>query len=277
MNGTGIAYHRTSFLVLAAILAAAGVLAAIDVRNQTDPAFLTDGNNTVTKVFYGGPAAGAGLESGDRILSIDNIPVEDADGFAHHARPDIDEVWIYVVRRGTDTFNISIRQGALSLEQLILLYAAKLAGLAFVWYGVRAYTLAPNPATTMLAFAGFGLGASLLGAPYAPWPVLRSLLHAFFDAAGALGLAALLHFLLLFPTRHAVLDKPGVFRLIYGPARGERQQEVEQGGESQCAGGIDQCVEQRPQHRPRRVGCAEERRAEAEPRERQHRRRRIRR
>ncbi len=218
MNGTGIAYHRTSFLALAGVIAIAGLAAVVDVHNQTDPGFLTDGNNTVTQVAYLGPAAGAGLEAGDRIVSIDNIPVEDTEGFAHQARAPIDEVWIYVVDRAGQTFNVSIRQGALSIEQSIVAYGLKLIGFLFLWYGVRPYLVAPNPATTVLAFAGLALGAAFVGAPYAPWPVLQSLTRAILDVAAALGAAALVHFLLLFPTRHTRLDAPHIFKVIYGPA-----------------------------------------------------------
>ena len=38
--------HRTTFLVLAVLIAVSGLFTSMDVRNQTNPGYLTDGDNT---------------------------------------------------------------------------------------------------------------------------------------------------------------------------------------------------------------------------------------
>lgn len=218
MNGAQSATHRNLFLGLSVILLALGVLSAMDVKSQTYTGFQTDGNNKVTMVEAGGPAVGAGLQVGDVLSSVNGIAVSDTKGFINLRRADVGANWPYVVQRAGQAVRLEITQAPVPPKYVYVARAATLLGLCFLGFTLWAYVAAPGAATTMLALFGLSFGQTFLGTPYFESPVMRSAVSTISLAIVLLGTVLLLHFLLAFPTRRPLLERPSGTKLLYGPA-----------------------------------------------------------
>lgn len=209
--------HRTTFLVLAVLIAVSGLFTSMDVRNQTSTGYLTDGNNTVTQVTAGGPAAAAGMQVGDRIRSIGGIAAEDMRSLRERPRPAVGERWAIEVERAGTPVTLDVVNGPLPPRDMLVARLATLIGLCYLGFGLWAYFAAPSAGTTMLAVFGLLFGWAFMGVPYFASPALRTLANSLIFTGILIGFAALLHFLLLFPggTR---LEPPARRWLVYAPA-----------------------------------------------------------
>jgi membrane-associated protease RseP (regulator of RpoE activity) len=104
MTGHMADRYRTVFLIAAAVFVILGTFNLLDQGDNPYDGYVTDGNNTIIRVDAGGPTERAGLKVGDRIRSIDGIPVEDRRIFVQQGRPRIGQATTLVVerrRRGT--------------------------------------------------------------------------------------------------------------------------------------------------------------------------------
>lgn len=209
--------HRTTFLVLAVLIAVSGLFTSMDVRNQTNPGYLTDGDNTVTQVTPGGPAAAAGMQVGDRIRSIGGIAAEDMRSLRERPRPAVGEPWAIEVERAGTPVTLDVVNAALSPRDMLVMRLATVIGLCYLGFGLWAYFAAPNAATTVLAVFGLLFGWAFMGVPYFASPALRTLSNSLILTSILIGFAVLLHFLLLFP-RGTGLEPPSRRWLVYGPA-----------------------------------------------------------
>ncbi len=214
------------FLSAASLFVILGLLRLFDKRNEPYDGYLTDGNNTIVRVDAGGPAERAGLQVGDRIRSIDSIPVEDVRAFARLGRPRIGQQTTLMVERGGDGAadpNLSIRSLSFNHAAPPADYAARdlagyLIGLCFVLCGLTACVKVPNRTGTILAFAGLCLGAAFLGTPYIPSETLRLVVQAILGLCLVFGFAALFHFMLEYPKPKPFLRRKHAIQLLYGPA-----------------------------------------------------------
>lgn len=218
MNAAPGARHKTTFLVLAAVVIVLGVLSALDVSKQTYTGLLTDGDNGVISVEAGSPAATAGLQVGDRLKSVNGVAVTDTKGSIAMHRPAVGDVWPYVVSRGGQDVSLQVGNAALPSSRMLTARAATVLGLLFVAFTLWAYLTVPNAATTVLALFGLSFGLAFLGIPYFESPSVRNAIGALVTVVVLLGIAAILHFLLAFPTRRPMIDRPNGLRLIYWPA-----------------------------------------------------------
>ncbi len=212
------AKYRSLFLIVSVILLVLGALSAMDVKNQTYTGFQTDGNNKVTMVEEGGPAAAAGLQAGDVLTSVNGIAVTDTKGFFNLHRATVGATRPYVVQRGGQAVTFEITQAALSTRYVYVARAVTLLGLCYLGFTLWAYFSAPGAATVVLAWFGLSFGESFLGTPYFESPVLRNAISTISTSIVLLGIAALVHFLLAFPTRRPLLERPSGTKLLYGPA-----------------------------------------------------------
>jgi hypothetical protein len=212
------AKYRNLFLIVSVILLALGAMAARDVKNQTYTGFQTDGNNKVTMVEEGGPAAAAGLQAGDVLTSVNGIAVTDTKGFFNLHRAAVGATWPYVIQRGGQAMTLEITQAALSTRYVYVARAATLLGFCYLGFTLWAYLSAPGAATVVLAWFGLSFGQSFLGTPYFESPAVRNAISTINTSIVLLGIAALVHFLLAFPTRRPLLERPSGAKLLYGPA-----------------------------------------------------------
>ena len=74
--------YKTGLMVFAVLVIIWTILGVMDINKATQVGYNTDGNNTITQVYDGGPAKAAGLQVGDYTVSIDGISTEDAAAFS---------------------------------------------------------------------------------------------------------------------------------------------------------------------------------------------------
>lgn len=216
MNRTQPGRYRTLLSVVAAAIVIWGAIGAFDLSNQPYSGYATDGNNTVTQVTDGSPAAGAELRVGDYIRSIGGIAVEDTRALNERGRPSIGETQAFVVERDGQTVTLQLQFSGLPSRQLAIAYLAALLGLCFLGFGLWPYWAVPQAATAALAVFGICFGLTFVPGPYFASAGLRTFVGAVITTFVIAGFAVLLHFLLMFPQRRPVLDR-GQW-LVYGPA-----------------------------------------------------------
>ncbi len=210
--------YKTALLVASAVILLWGVLGAVDVRNLTHTGYVTNGNNTVIRVTEGSPADVAGLETRDLIRSIGGISVTDTRALARRPRPTVGEVRSFEVERDGQTVNLELRYAAPTTNERLTAYGGIIIGVCFLVFGVWAYLTAPGRATALLAVLGLTFAPALTLGPYFASPVLRAVAGAITFALILLGLAVLLHFLLVFPLAKRLLQRRNIMWVIYGPA-----------------------------------------------------------
>jgi hypothetical protein len=209
--------YGTHLKVFGALLAIWGILGWIDVGNLAQGGWAEDGNNTVTQVLPGSPSEAAGLRVGDHILSVGGIARTDAGAAARRGRPDVGETWEFVVERDGATTSVPVTFGELVPERKLLAHANQVLGFCFLGFTLWAFVQRQSAATLTLAITGTLLSAGFFGGHYFENYSARSISNALTTILVFLGVPALLHFLLVFPTRSAFLERGNAKLILYGP------------------------------------------------------------
>ena len=226
MTGHLAGRYRTVFLIAAAVFVILGTFNLLDQGNNPYDGYVTDGNNTVIRIDAGGPAERAGLKVGDRIRSIDGIPVEDRHVLVQQGRPRIGQATTLVVERRErgaadaipSVHSLSFDHAAPPGNYAARSFAAYLIGLCFVICGLVACFKAPNRSGMLFTLTGLCLGASFLGTPYFSSNAVRTIVRAIISLIVVFGFAFLFHLMLEFPKRKASLCKRHALKLLYAPA-----------------------------------------------------------
>jgi len=217
MSDTAASKYKNHLMIFGALLAIWGILGWIDVGNLAQGGWAEDGNNTVTQVLPGSPSEAAGLQVGDNIISVGGIARTDAEAAARRGRPDVSETWEFVVERDGESTSVDVTFGELVPQRKLLAHASFVVGFCFLGFALRAYMQKQTEATMALAVTGTFFSLAFLNGPYFDNYTVRSLDNALTVIIIFLGVAALLHFLLIFPKRSAYLDKANAKRMLYAP------------------------------------------------------------
>lgn len=209
---------RILLLVLTLLASSWGILGWADLRQQTQAGFDTNGNNTVTRVYSGSPAAVAGLLAGDFITHFDGVAAEDAATMARLPRKKAGEWQSITVERDGQSTEVFIAYGLLSAGKLSLARASLIVGFCFLLLPLAAYFVNPLEATRVLVVVGFGLSFAFMTGPYIADFSIRSLTVAITSLFVLFGVAALLQFLLVFPQKRPWLQRSYGKKLLYLPA-----------------------------------------------------------
>jgi hypothetical protein len=216
--------YRIVSLIAAAVFVILGTFNLLDQGNNPYDGYVTDGNNTVIRVDAGGAAEHAGLKSGDRIRSIDGIPVEDRRILAQQGRPRIGQATTLVVERREGAADAVPSVHSLSFDHAAppgnfaaRSFAAYLIGLCFIVCGLVAYFKVSSRSGTLFALTGLCLGASCLGTPYLSSSAVRTMVRAIIGLIVVFGFAFLFHLMLEFPKRKALLRKRHALKFLYAP------------------------------------------------------------
>lgn len=221
--------YTTPFLVVGALFLLWGVVGLFDMGNIPYAGYLTGPDNTVIEVDEGSPAEAAGLEVGDRVVSINGVSVEDTPALTRMPRAQIGETRTLVVGETAETTLAAGEQGAVNRDVAITYVAQPgrnialgwggfIIGLCFVGFGVFAYMKAPSRSALLLAITGLCLGGAFFGGPYIASYALRTIVNTFFLMLVVLGFATLLHCLMEFPKPKAMLGKAHATKVLYAPA-----------------------------------------------------------
>jgi hypothetical protein len=203
--------NKTPLLVFAAVLVIYGLLGWLDVGNVAQGGWATAPDETVTQVLPGSPTEAAGLQVGDKIISMGGIAMTDAEARRQRARPKVGETWEFIVERDGQTVSLDVTFGEPVPERKFLAHAGFVVGFCFIGFTVWAYMQKQTASAHALALAGTLFSLVFLGGPYFDNYMIRSIDGAITVLLVWLGVASILNFLL-------VHLKSGGNRLLYLPA-----------------------------------------------------------
>ena len=204
-------------LIMAALIAAWGISGALDVPKRTEAGLSVDAKYVITYLAPDGPAENVNMGLGDKILRIEGIDVEDTANIVRLPRVKAGERRSYVVSREDKTIRYRPAFRSLSTRAQAYEYISTALGFAFLLIPLAACLTRPNMATRALALMGLGVALSFFNGPFLNSYDIRAVAAAVAELFMLLGLAAMVHFLLLFPDRRPVLDKSWGKKLIYFP------------------------------------------------------------
>ena len=210
------------FLALAIVW---GLFGSLDQKNIPYRGFGWNSEG-VTRVAAGGPAAQAGLQVGDRILSIGGVATDDRSARQRQPRALIGETRDLVVERTDEA------TGATTTETLPITYSPQptssvtdwlpglAIGLVFLLCGVTVYLRAPSRPTLLFCALCLCLGAVMMPGPYLASFALRMVQEVLVMVGFLGGFVLMLHFLLSFPKRKQFLERPDAWMWVYLPGAG---------------------------------------------------------
>ena len=209
--------RKALLLTAAAAITAWGVFGFVDRRQRGRAEFVYD-TDYMVMVMPAGPAAEAGMQDGDRMVSVEGIMVEDLPLYSRWPRSlgaRVGESRRFVVERDAELLTIDVVYGPTPRGVLHLQLGGALIGLSFLWFGIWALFAVGTPPALTLAYVGLAAGMATFG---------RGLYLGSWDgvavhvatAAMALWVALLLRFFLSFPRRTRLGESRAVTRTIYG-------------------------------------------------------------
>lgn len=210
--------YKNAFIILAILFIAWGILGVMDFGNFTYSGYSTDGDNTIVEIEDPSPASTAGLQVGDKIVSIGGIAVEDSKARNRQNRPEIGETRTFVVDRNGAEESIDITYASQNSKDKMLNWIALLIGFLYVFFGVRAYLKGRSKVTLLFGLFALFFGFNFLNGPYFESHTIRNVVAAISFPFFLLSFAALLNFMLAYPKRRPLLDNTNNVRLIYAPA-----------------------------------------------------------
>lgn len=205
-------------MIAALVCLGIGVLGLRDVGKRPYAGFEAARDFNVVRVRAGSPADEAGLEVGDVIKVIGGIPVQDSKARWRQPRPEIGETRTYCVKRAGEIQEVDITFTAQPSTDYLRTGLGIVVGLCFLGFTLWAYLTAPSASTVLLALFGLCFGLEFFPSPYSHNFTLRSLAEALGVVVIVAGFAFLIHYLMLFPRRRGLLDRPWGLYLIYLPA-----------------------------------------------------------
>jgi hypothetical protein len=214
---TKVNKYKMPTLILAVLVAIWAVLGLMDFKNFTTVGYDTDGNSTIIQIDKDSPAEAAGLQVGDRIVSIDGLGVNDSKAWDVKARAKVGETRPFVVDRNGEEVAMDLTYGALQGKGKMLSYAAFILGLIFLLCGIWIYRTSKTYAGALFAVFAILFATTFFSGPYFSSPVIRDISNIVSTTLFLGGFAYLVKFLLQFPTPKAILGSKNASYLIFGP------------------------------------------------------------
>ena len=209
--------HTYLVYALAIIFLIMGVFGYLDIKNSSDAGYSSN-DFTVTKVEEGGPAAEAGMQVGDQIISIDNLDVRDTKAWSDKARRVVGETRTYKVNRNGEEITYPIISVAQSRKDSILNRLGWTIGLIFLLMGLWIFWSKKTwPAFLFVMFC-IGFAGSFMGGPHIANSMLDDLVNTLILSFLLLSFAFLVDFLLHFPKKSSFVSSENASKKLYGPA-----------------------------------------------------------
>jgi hypothetical protein len=210
--------YRLPVFIIAALVAIWGILGLLDIQNFTYVGYNTDGDKTVIAVEEGSPAASAGLQVGDYLVSIAGIGIDDSKAWDKKARPEIGETRPFIVQRDGENVELAITYAAQPDTDKTLSYAGFALGLIFLLCGLWIFGSSNSKAGFIFTLFGIFFASAFFSGPYFASPVLRDLFSVVKLTFTLSGFALLTYFMLQFPNPGPILQKKNAGYLLAGPA-----------------------------------------------------------
>jgi hypothetical protein len=163
-----------------------------------------------------GPLAEAGFREGDRVVSVEGVPVDELGMYSRWPRSlrrAPGEVLEMTVERGGELIRGRVVYREVPAAVVHQQVVGTLIILSFLWAGVLAFLSVGTPPSLRLALTGFALSLSVMGVPSSSWSGVVGHLQV---AGAVLGTLFLARFFLHFPTRKRLATIPYATGAIYG-------------------------------------------------------------
>jgi hypothetical protein len=207
------------WLLLAAALAitAGGIAGFFDELQMGRGGFVYSPDYIVEGVERGGAAEAAGMQAGDRVISVDGIAAEELPLYSRWPRwltPGVGESLRIEVERDSETVDFEVVYGATPRGVVHLRIGGGVVALSFLWFGIWALFAVRTSYARGLAYIGLTAGLAALSVPYlGTWSGVKS--HVQF-ASMFLLTVLLLRFFLTFPKPKRAGESRLVTLLLYG-------------------------------------------------------------
>ena len=214
MENLSLPKYGRPFIAAGVAITVWGVAGLIQMPHWGQGGYYTDATSTVTRVQESGPAEEAGLEVGDRVITIAGVPAEGLPMQSRRPLPEPGESHTVVVERDGETVSTELVYGALSQDQQVARIVIAVVNVAFIGFGLWAF-FTVNTSNAML-FAMFGLAmglASFEGPHLGSWEGVAWLVAL---SSGIFCFMLLLHLFLSFPKTKKVLHSRMTTRAMYG-------------------------------------------------------------
>ncbi|MHC4767124.1 MAG: PDZ domain-containing protein [Planctomycetota bacterium] len=205
------------WLLLAAALAmtAGGIAGFFDELQMGRGGFVYSPDYIVEGVERGGAAEQAGMQAGDRVISVDGIAVEELPLYSRWPRwltPGVGESLRIEVERDSETVDFEVVYGATPRGVVHLRIGGGVVALSFLW--IWALFAVRTSYARGLAYIGLAAGLAALSVPHlGTWSGVKS--HVQF-ASMFLLTVLLLRFFLLFPRPKRAGESRLVTMFLYG-------------------------------------------------------------
>jgi membrane-associated protease RseP (regulator of RpoE activity) len=207
------------WLLLAAALAmtAGGIAGFFDELQMGRGGFVYSPDYIVEGVERGGAAEQAGMQAGDRVISVDGIAVEELPLYSRWPRwltPGVGESLRIEVERDSETVDFEVVYGATPRGVVHLRIGGGVVALSFLWFGIWALFAVRTSYARGLAYIGLAAGLAALSVPHlGTWSGVKS--HVQF-ASMFLLTVLLLRFFLTFPKPKRAGESRLVTMFLYG-------------------------------------------------------------
>jgi hypothetical protein len=209
--------HTYLVYALAIIFLIIGLLGYLDIKNNSYDGYSSN-DFTVTKIDGGGPAAVAGMQVGDQVLSIDNIDIRDTKAWSDKARRTVGETRSYKVKRNGEEVTFSITYAAQSRKDSILNRLGWTIGLIFLLMALWVFWSKKSWPAFLFAMFCLGFAGSFMGGPHIANSMLDDIVDTLRFSFLLLSFAFLVDFLLHFPKKSSFVSSVNANKKLYGPA-----------------------------------------------------------
>ncbi len=207
------------FAVLAAIALVLALIGMINLMSTPYTGFRTTADFKAFDVDPSGPAAKAGMKTGDVVTQINGIPTENLHQVMRQRRPGIGEILGVSVLRDRVRHELQVEQAALPLKAAFLGWAGNLMALGMLALGLGVYWMRPNKASSLFFLANLSFSLAFATPPYFHSLAIRTVISVNAVFFLTMGLAFLLHLSIIFPQPKPLIRETGPLEyLIYLPA-----------------------------------------------------------
>lgn len=170
--------------------------------------------HVISRVEEGGPAEEAGLEVGDKIVSIGGVPAADLPLQSRRRQPKPGESHAVVVEREGQTVSTELVYAPLARDQTVARIVMGVVSLAFIGFGLWAFFTVNTLNARLCAMLGLTWGVAAFEGPHlGSWEGVAGFVQL---SSGMLFFALLLHLILEFPKPNKLLRHRVTTRVIYG-------------------------------------------------------------
>ena len=190
---------QKGFYLLAGLFILWGILGKMDSSNYTYRGFQTGDNNQIINLDEDGPAASAGFELGDVVITNGGIDQNDNKALSKRSRPNIGDKRIYVVDRDGESVSLELTFSELPHTDKSLNNVGFIMGLLFVFIGLFMFRKNDSPLTKAFTIFVLCFGFIFFDGPYLEPGFLKTLVNCISTSIVLLSFAFMMAYMLEFP------------------------------------------------------------------------------